>query len=384
MPPHDPKEYLPENKVSLTLDGDLLNPANTTKPAQKTTYPFVDLIRFVATIGIVFIHTEIHSDNADSNTVLHQVKHAEYYFLLRQLFKFSTICYFMISGFLLADKSIDSKPFDYYKRRLRVIARPYVLAVFIFVALLVISNALIHRQFQLSYVIAVIKYTVLYTAFWYIPNYFLCLLVIVCFSRYLGSLYFGAVLLLITLCYTYLDVYSHNYTTSHTTALFGFVFYLWLGVYIKKRDLVSRIQKANPVLLGGLLLFIYLLCNAESYYLFYYTNTHDSLNTLRLSNQLYSVAVFVFLIRCCGKAPKFGIFNPRKETYGIYLYHSFFIFFIIPLVENWISKQFHVSFFSYNVFGLILITLLNFIVCYFATTALVKLLLRWKLAYLPE
>jgi len=375
MPLHDPPAH---NDEATLMPG-----ASPQLKVKKTTYPFVDLIRFVATIGIVFIHTEVHPDKYDFNALLHHVNHVEYYFLLRQLFKFSTICYFLIAGFLLADKAIYTKPFEYYKRRLNIIAKPYLLALLLFIAILVVSNIITTHSFKLQFLSAVAKYTLFYTAFWYIPNYFICLLVIVCFSKYLNSLYFGGCLFLVTLGYTYFTVYAPGYTSSHTTALFGFVFYMWLGVYIKRQDLVGRIKKVNIVLLGFILLAIYALSNVESYYLFYYTQTHDSVNTLRISNQLYSVAVFVFLVRCCGKAPKFGIFSPRQETYGIYLYHSFFIFFLIPLVENWIGRQFNISFSSYNVSGLIGITLLNFIICYFGATALVKLLLRFKLAYLP-
>ena len=137
-------------------------------------------------------------------------------------------------------------------------------------------------------------------------------------------------------------------------------------------------------LLGGILLLIFVLSNLETWYLFNYTHTHDSINTLRITNQLYSVTIFIFLIRCCGKAPNFGIFNPRQETYGIYLYHTFFIFFVIPVLESWITRQFHIGFFSYNIYKIILITLVNFVFCYFASTALVKLLLRLKLGYLPQ
>jgi len=77
------------------------------------------------------------------------------------------------------------------------------------------------------------------------------------------------------------------------------------------------------------------------------------------------------------------MFRPKQETYGIYLYHAFFIFFIIPAVENWLANYFHFSFFSYNITQLIAINVANFIICYFATTLVVKLLIKYKLAFLP-
>jgi hypothetical protein len=384
MPPHDSTEHPDKGGVSVAVNEIILVPGQFAKPVpKKIIYPFVDLIRFISTIGIVFIHTEVTTPTGDFNIVLHRVNHVAYYLAFRQLFKFATICYFLIAGFLLADKMAGDTPFNYYIRRLNVIAKPYLFAVLLFfIALLVKEFALPAHKFGFGYFFAIIKYIVFYTPFWYIPNYLLCLLVIVCFSKYINSLYFGGFLLLITLGYTYFNVYSPA-NGSHTTALFGFVFYMWLGVYIKKNDLISRIKMVSPLILGFLLLLIYLLSNCESFYLFNYMHTQDSLNTLRISNQLYSVVVFIFLVRCCGKAPRFGIFNPRKETYGIYLYHAFFIFFIIPALEGWIGRQFHISFFSYNIYSILLITITNFAICYFGATALVKIMLRLKLAYLP-
>ena len=347
-----------------------------------TTYPFVDLVRFVSTIGIVFIHAEFFLTNNEV-TFFHKIHHVEYYFAMRQVFKFATICYFLIAGFLLAGKIEKNDRFNYFMRRIKVIAKPYLLAASLFITGFVLDN-LAHQKITLPFLLETIKFVVGYTSFWYVPNYLICLLVIVIFSKYSRSVYFGGALLLATIFYTYLAVYSTDHTSSHTTALFGFVFYMWLGMYIKRTGLISKIQQINPAVLIGVVVLIYALCNLETWYLFNFTHTNDSLNTLRVSNQLYSLAIFALLVRLCGnKAPDFGVFRPKQETYGIYLYHAFFIFFIIPGIERWMSVHYHIAFFSYNVFHLIIVNLLNFIICYFATTLLVKALIRLKLAFLP-
>jgi len=347
-------------------------------------YPFVNLVRFIATIGIVFLHSGIPLAGNDYNVVIHKVSHIEYYLLLRQVFKFATICYFMIAGFLLADKVTEANPFHYYKRRLNILVKPYVFSFAIFIILLLIRDyALTGAEFKWYDILKSIKFSLLYTAYWYVPNYLISLLIIVGFARYIQSPYFGLLLFGLTLFYTWYDVYSSHHTASHTTALFGFVFYMWLGVYIKRNNVVQKIKKLNFMHLVTVVLFTFLVSNFESYYLFHYTHIRDSLNTLRISNQLYSVAVFVLLVAFCNKPLKFGIFNPRNETYGIYLYHSFFTFFVLPSVENWISYHYHITFFSYNVLGMIGMTLINCAISYFLTTALVKVLLRYKFAFLP-
>jgi len=99
---------------------------STITNVKEVNYPFVNLVRFIATIGIVFLHSGIPLAGNDYNVVIHKVNHIEYYLLLRQLFKFATICYFMIAGFLLADKVTEANPFHYYKRRLNILVKPYV------------------------------------------------------------------------------------------------------------------------------------------------------------------------------------------------------------------------------------------------------------------
>lgn len=379
MPPHDPSPA-----VQFAVNKTVAEPSKSSSSSDKVSYAFVDMVRFLATFGIVFIHSYVPMHGMETNAFVHHLPHAEYYLYVKQVFKFSTICYFLIAGFLLADKSIESSPFAYYLRRLNVIAVPYLLAVTLFIAALALQSYLVQGQhITVAYIIEIIKYVILYSPFWYVPNYLLCLLVIVCFSRYASSIYFGAVLLLITACNTWYNVYAGNNHT-HTTALTGFIFYMWLGMYIKKKNLAAAMQNAGPLVTGSLLLLLYILSNCETYYMLYHTHIAETLNTLRISNQLYSVAFFVFIVSCCKKPANFGILNPRRETYGIYLYHSFFTFILISIAEQWISSRFGIDLFSYNVYQVILLTFVSFAISYIATTAVVKFLLKYKLARLPR
>ena len=375
------KRKLTESEPTVSLDVGLDNAPQPVVNTRKITYPFVDLIRFISTIGIVWIHSEFLLPK-DVSAFYHKVPHIEVYFITRQLFKFATICYFLLAGFLLADKIGNNQRFNYFMRRFNTIVKPYLLAVVLFIGVSILLKPY-SQKLNITYLYLVCKYVVQYTAFWYIPNFLVCLLVIVLFAKYLKSIYFGAALFLITMGYTYFNVYSQHHNGSHTTALFGFVFYMWLGMYIKTSGLINAIRKFNPVILGGVLLFIFAMSNWEIWQLFMHSNTHDCLNTLRIFNQLYSVAMFIFLVRCCGNKPNFGIFRPRQETYGIYLYHYFFIFFFIPLAEAWICKQYNLTMVTYNVYEIIAVNFLNFVICYFATTLVVKFLIRFKLAWLP-
>src|ERR1700761_5495110 len=177
MSSHNPAE-----PVQLTMTNTAETPITIPKSSAKASYAFVDAVRFFATLGIVYIHTYVPMKGMQTYTFLRQVNHPELYLYVKQLFKFATICYFLIAGFLMGDKSIDSSPFQYYMRRFNGIAKPYVLALVVFIAASAIYSCLTTGQhISLKYLFAVAQYIMLYSPFWYIPNYLLCLLVIVCF-----------------------------------------------------------------------------------------------------------------------------------------------------------------------------------------------------------
>src|ERR1700756_3597543 len=106
MPPHDPSPA-----VQFAVNKTVVERSKSSSSSDKVSYAFVDMVRFLATFGIVFIHSYVPMHGMETNAFVHHLPHAEYYLYVKQLFKFSTICYFLIAGFLLADKSIESSPF---------------------------------------------------------------------------------------------------------------------------------------------------------------------------------------------------------------------------------------------------------------------------------
>jgi peptidoglycan/LPS O-acetylase OafA/YrhL len=70
---------------------------------KKYIYPFVDLIRFISMLGIVWAHTDAFPLQVNSFEFLKNIGDVEYFIVFKQIFKFSVVCFFMISGFLLGD-----------------------------------------------------------------------------------------------------------------------------------------------------------------------------------------------------------------------------------------------------------------------------------------
>ncbi len=303
----------------------------------------------------------------------------ELYIPFKQLFKFSVLCFFIISGFLLGDKIGKTDSISYYKRRLNATLKPYLVAFSLFVGTLLFRLYVLHRP-EFKSVTQIVNFTLFNTLYWYLPNYLVCLLVLMFFKNQLKSLYFGLALLMLNIGYIYLTIYSGKFTLPHTTGMLSYLFYLWLGAIMRKKGWVDKIRGLNAGILLAITVAAYLLSCLESYRL--YLDHKDYFNILRFGNQLYSLAMFSLLVKVCSKQVNFGFFNPRQETYGIYLYHGFFSMFLLPKLMTWSYLYFHIQWYSYNIYIYLLSLLLFFAACYLLTVLLVKMLLRLNIGYL--
>jgi peptidoglycan/LPS O-acetylase OafA/YrhL len=76
-------------------------------------YPFVDWIRMISMIGIIWAHTP----NFEGTKSYNSLDDITLYFFFMNFFKFGVICFFLISGFLLAGKIQQEPAISYFKRR---------------------------------------------------------------------------------------------------------------------------------------------------------------------------------------------------------------------------------------------------------------------------
>lgn len=332
-------------------------------------------------IGIVWAHVVLWPTTRGGSTELFNDSYMVAYIPYKQIFKFAVICFFMISGFLLGDKITTTDSIQYFKNRFNTTIKPYLIAFSVFLGLLLIRAFLLKRNVtDTNSLGSIIKFCIYNTFFWYLPNYFICLAVILVFKKYLKSWYLGLSLLCITLLYTILTVYTNTFSAGHSTALFAYVFYLWLGAFIRHKNLVNNIIKSRLYPILALAICLFALSSLESYILYKLDLQH--FNILRIFNQLYSVAMFVLLVKLGSKKMNFGIFNPRKESYGIYLYHGFFVYFVFPKLIILINDYLGIQLWSTNTWLRLFLITLYAILTYVLTVLLTKLLIHFKLAYL--
>lgn len=363
-----------------------INPVHSDLPLTKTSqkeakkYPFIDFIRFISMMGIVWAHTEAFPFNSNYFNFLKENGHVEYYIFFKQIFKFSVFCFFMISGFLLGDKITDVSPLSYLKKRIQSTLRPYIISLVLFMVVYFFRN-IFFRNAHYSLISAAKEtvYIIIGTPYWFIPTFFVSLIVILLFIKYVDSYLFGAFLFVITLLFTFPIELNTQHVIGPNTVFFGYIFYIWLGIFIRRKNLIEHFKKLNPYFLLVMVIVFFIASSLESLWLFN-RDEHLFFNILRLTNQLYGIFFFIFLVRICPEKTKFGFFNPRKETYGIYLYHFFFVVFLFPFVYKWFM---HYTTWDFNnTFTVIGLSVIHFILCYLITTLWVKLLLKLKIPVL--
>jgi len=337
----------------------------------KKNYDFIDSIRCLAMMAIVAEHT-IGSYAFAKGTNLYWG-----YISLMQFTKFGTVAFFLLAGFLIGEKFADYTPGQYLKRRISTTFGPWVFWSLVYVVAMIINMAvkerIYHRgEFTLENILTGIQTVYLYTNYWFIINFLVSITILLVFRRYLYSLALGIPLLIFTLFYS-VNIHYEWIQSGHTTAILGFVFFLWLGAQLRRhwQQIEAGISRVSYPLMFLIVLMTYALSVYEVYQLT--DQVVDPINTLRLSNLLYSLACFALLLRI----KKFEFTNsltPRQSTYGIYLIHFIIVVYVLP--EILIHFSFDADKMSVPAFALFKIA--AFMVVYTITFGVVWLLNRGK------
>jgi surface polysaccharide O-acyltransferase-like enzyme len=330
-------------------------------------------------IGVVWAHIQFLPVGLSIESFMTLLPHLMEFIAFMQVFKFGVICFFLISGYLLGDKILTSDPYEYFKRRFSVTVKPYMVVVSIIVIIQCIRIYLIHTDQPSVNFFTIVKNSILDGPLWYLPNYLVSLTVLLCFTKVIHKKWFGGILLAITLGYAIITVYNSEYSIPHTSAVFGFVFYLWLGAYIRQNNWINQIYKVKISILVIITLALFILSCLEAYYLFSHGNS-QYFNVLRIANQLYSIAMFCLLVKISEKPIVFTFFNPREETFGIYLYHSIFIAFFLPKLNTFVTRYLQID--IYNMIYYSITFLCYFLLCYFSSLFAVRFLIKYNLGYI--
>ena len=344
----------------------------------KKNFDFVDSIRCIAMMGIIMEHstyngTYIYNGFPTAHIV---------YMSLIQIPKFGTAAFFILAGFLLGSKFVDYTPGQYLKRRLANTLIPWIMWSLLFVVTMYIRIYIeTHKQPDfdpIGTIGEVFASVYLYTNYWFIINFLICIAVLLLFKRYLYSMWLGLALFLVSLVYS-LNIHHEWFVPQHTTAIFGFVFFLWLGAQLNHYwDKVQMwLNKIPYWVLFILLVATFYSCIYEITNLFEYKSV-DPYNTLRVSNLFYSLVAMMLLL----KFQNFGFtkyFKSRETTFGLYLVHYIVVYNLL----GEILRPLHLpATQTLSVLALIGVSLLRFIIVYAISFGMVSLINSTKFKWI--
>lgn len=354
--------------------------AATQPPPTDANHLFANNVRFLSMAAIIAIHT------MGLFALMRPQVSAPLAFLCAiQSLKFGTIAFFLIAGFLFGERIDQYSSIQYYARRLKNVFLPWTVW-YVVDCSLAIAAGFVHKRISLHSgnllgpIYMSYSKGLLDSAYWFVPNLMIALAVLLAFRRMLRDVRIGLVFLLISLFYA-ANIYAGWIPVRHTEAVFGFVFYLWLGAWaawyfprIEKR--LARIPAAvivTAILATGALAVgeAKLLSSLHSV---------DALNSLRITNQLYSL-VFVLAIVKLKRATWPRFVDVRAHTFGLYLTHAIALSLCGAVLKRILPHPLWTVFFK-SAPGIVLSLLAAFVVVYGGCLILVRFLLscswlRW-------
>ncbi len=309
----------------------------------KTDSIIINNARFLSMVAIIYLHSFFYQLSPGPDLF-----QADFFQLIFGcVLKFGTICFFIISGYLLGHKLDHYSSIEFFHRRLKVVAKPWLFWSF-FLSVGYFVNSLIRESDFEIY--KMIFYVLFESEYWFIPNYFMALLFLVLFSK-VNSIISGTIFFALSIAYG-VNIYAKIIPTVHTTAVFGYIFFLWFGREVK----LNRITWIRWLMSAthGKIVFLTLLALGLSIVESIYLKTKigvdydlggyrvDPLNTLKISNQAYGVLFFCTIYKI-----KHAIYpkwiQPQYETFGLYLSHWVIMLFFKNILTKILSEIYKVS-----------------------------------------
>ncbi|MGA3343928.1 MAG: acyltransferase [Terracidiphilus sp.] len=300
---------------------------------------FVTNVRFLSMAGVVAIHCISMAFSLAGFSSSGGLERA-----MRQPVSFDVIGFFLISGFLIEEGLSRWRPAKYLERRFKRILAPWLFWYSLYFVILVAGDTVHGRLKHFSwrgdalYVFHSLFSCLFLSPYWFVPNLLIALCILVACRRFLFDRRLGGLLLTLSLFYG-LNLYAHWIPIrDHTEALFGFVFYLWLGAWTARNFAAIQAWSARVSVpafmalaaLAGLAAFV------ESSVLLAAGNPHP-MNTLRICNQAYSVILVLAIFKLRRPVWPRAV-NVRATTFGIYLTHSIVMWFLACIIRRVIGK----------------------------------------------
>ncbi len=296
---------------------------------------FANNVRFLSMAAVVFIHCIAWISRIAGNDSTAMFERG-----LRQPVSFDVIGFFLVSGFLMEEQLTRRRPMEYLKRRFHRVLTPWLFWFSLFCSILLISDVILgrfglHAWMHNAFVIAHRVFDGLFSSiYWFVPNLMISLCILLLCRRFMFNLRLGCILMGISLFYG-LDVHAQWFPIgNHTQALFGFVFYLWLGAWASRN--FTAIQAWIARTSTSALMMLVVLAGSAAFLesnMLAASGSHNPMNTLRICNQVYAVVLVLLIFKLRRPAwPRF--IDVRANTFGIYLIHPILLLLLGHVVNR--------------------------------------------------
>lgn len=281
----------------------------------RSDYLFIDNARFVAMIAIVMRHSELSLFRDYQVSTLESA--------ITQIRSFGVLLFFVNSAFLMAAwlARPDSSVQAYWRNRLTRVGKPWLLWATVFQIAGLVKYFAIEAEGNREGLLHEIWKNIFLNNYWFVPILFCSLAIMLPLRRYWRSIWLGWGFFALSWFYG-VNQYAQWIPPSHTTAFFGYLFYLWLGVqlylnFATVEKFVSRLGWWIILVILCLAIGIMVIEDEISISLGF----PNYYNALQNSNQLYALVVLVVLLKLPVRlVPSF--IDVRNDTYGIYLLHQ--------------------------------------------------------------
>lgn len=371
-------------KHLITKVESLLKPINKEKPD----FAFIDTIRFISMAAIVYEHASLFIEYLKLKSWEFNNNEAIVSSLYINAGKFGTIIFFLIAGFLIHSKTEEYTAKQYLSRRVNNIFKPWFIFTLIFLVLIFFKDFIKykigrgHIEYHgfIPFFFEKITETIFYSSFWFVLNLFICICILFLFKKYLYKLATGFFFAACTFFYS-INIYRGQFPTEHTTAIFGFIFFLWLGLILHKNytKFKNWISNTSYLYLGLLVFATFSFSVIESVYLIK-IGSNDPFNTLRISNIFFSLSSFLLLMKV-GDIKVINKFKPRQSTFGIYLVHMIMILLLIPLLFGSFKLNGGQPILKLSLNQLVNLSFLRFIIIYTASYFFVRFIATTKFCW---
>lgn len=322
----------PDGLVTAGALRPVLAGAGEVKPA--TNHLFVSNIRFLSIAAVVLVHCIV-----SMFTLARAGNEGALARAVRQPVEFDVIGFFLISGFLLEEGLTRRRASEYLRRRFQRIFLPWLTWFSLYCGMM-LANDFAHGRLRLGSMRGLVLpvfntlQDAMLSPYWFVPNLLFALCILVACRRFLYDLRMGGVLLAMSLFYG-VNIYTRWIPIAdHSEALFGFVFYLWLGAWAARNfaAIQAWLERTSMLSMAALVVLTGVAALMESNLLAAAGNPRP-MNILRISNQIYSIAVVLVIIKL--RRPIWPrALNVRTTTFGIYLTHTIVVWLLVAVIKR--------------------------------------------------